>query len=228
MTLGITTRAHKNGNANADVCADYGVQCHGEGVVHLANMYSKRHGFYIDFMTSVAKHIVEALMIHRELVRIADIKAANASDMLLHTWVFKPMVYITSLQRTRRLCFTASIKSFPKLCRQSKCFLLIEKFLESLYLCEQDETGRCITWIELYILYRISGNDKPLSPKPTTIGDKAMQVIPLDLQFRHFKNNVRLICDRPLMGGIHAKRFLPVTIKHDNLLNVGLEGSVQL
>ena len=84
--------------------------------------------------------------------------------------------------------------------------------------------GRCLTWIELYILFRISGNDKPLSTKPRTIGDKARQAVSLDLQFKHFKNNVRCICERALVGGIDGTRFQPVTIKHDNLLNVGIEG----
>ena len=181
VAQGISTQIDKEGNANADTCADLGVECHGEGLVHLANLYNKRHGLYTDFMTLVVKHIVEAHMIHRELSRIHDIKAANANEVLMHKWTFKPMVFVSPEQRTRKLHFTASIQSFPKLCQNSTCILKIEKFLKFIYICEQSAGVRCITWIELYILYRICGNDKPLSTTPHTIGDEAKQVIPLDL-----------------------------------------------
>ena len=92
VAQGIISQVDKEGNTNADTCADYGNKCHGEGLVHLASMYCKRHAFYTDFMTLVVKHIVEAYMIHRELVRIAGVKAANAGDIHLQKCVFKPML----------------------------------------------------------------------------------------------------------------------------------------
>ena len=72
----------------------------------------------------------------------------------------------------------------------------IESFLRELYIFRASEEGGNITWIELYILYRISRNQKPLDIEPQEMGDKSKQVIPLDLQFKHFKKQVRCIVDR--------------------------------
>ena len=136
VAQGISTSRDKEGNDIADSCADMGVLCHGEGLVLLANEYTKRHGLYSDFMTLVVKHIIEAHMIHRDLVRTAGIKAANSQGIQLHKWTFQRMAYITSLKRTRKLQFTASMKSFPKICQHSNCIHHIENFLRGLYICE--------------------------------------------------------------------------------------------
>ena len=116
------------------------------------------------------------------------------------------------------------MKSFPKICQHSNCIHHIENFLRGLYICESSTETRCITWIELYILYRICGNDKPLAAQTNSIGDRAKQAIPLDLQFKHFKNHVRIVSDCALSGGIDAQRFKPADVKDENLINVGLEG----
>ena len=224
VAKGIITTIHKEGNHIADACADIGVKCHGEGMNYLASAYNKRHGLYTVFMTKVVKHIVEAHMIHRELIRIAEIKASNSNSIQLHTWAFQPMRYLTTFQRTRKIVFVASMMSFPKKCQLSTCMVSIEKFLRDLYINANDVGFRPITWIELYILYRICGNDKPLQSKTATIGDRAKQVIPLDLQFRHFKNHVRCICNCVLKGGEDFNIFQPAEVRNENLLNVGIEG----
>jgi hypothetical protein len=160
------------------------------------------------------------------LVRIAGIKIANSNVTQTHTWVFQLMEYVTSMQSTRKLKFIANMKSFPKKCLQSTCMLTVEKFLKEIYINVNNQECRCITWIELYVLYRICGNDKPLEAKTCTIGDRAKQLISLDLQFRHFKNLVRCICSCALNGGDDEKRFQPAEIKVDNLINVGIEGKL--
>ena len=80
VAKGIITAIHKEGNNIADACANIGVKCHGEGMNYLASAYNKRHGLYTVFMTKVVKHIVEAHMIHRELIRIAGIKDSNSNS----------------------------------------------------------------------------------------------------------------------------------------------------
>ena len=68
-----------------------GVKVHGEEVYSLARMYSERHKCYTAFMVEVSTHIVEAHLIHRELLRISEAKLAkqeSGQDKPLH--FFKP------------------------------------------------------------------------------------------------------------------------------------------
>ena len=132
-------------------------------------------------MVLVVKHIVEAHMIHRELVRIADIKAENIANKQQATWMYKPMQYLNPDQEVRRIDFISSIKSFHKVCNQSSCIIRIEDFFKTLRISDAGIEERSITWLELYILYRISGHPRPLDSKPQSIGDRAKQSIPLDL-----------------------------------------------
>ena len=48
--------------------ADIATAMHGEGVVETAKILSMRHAQYTKFMMRVAKHIVEAYLIHKLLL----------------------------------------------------------------------------------------------------------------------------------------------------------------
>ena len=124
----------------------------------------------------------------------------------------------------RKIEFISSISSYSKLCNQYSCMTLIEAFLKMIHIAHAEQSVRAITWIELYILYRISGNPQPLEPKASTVGDRAKQAISLDLQLRHFKNQVRKIAERALSGGRDADIFKPMQITHDNLIGIGITG----
>ena len=69
---GITTLANKIGNDHADRIADEGTKLHGEEVYQIAKLYTQRHQQYAAFMILVAKHIIEAHMIHRALLDRAE------------------------------------------------------------------------------------------------------------------------------------------------------------
>ena len=134
------------------------------------------------------------------------------------------MQYLNPDQEVRRIDFISSIKSFHKVCNQSSCIIRIEDFFKTLRISDAGIEERSITWLELYILYRISGHPRPLDSKPQSIGDRAKPSIPLDLQFNHFKKQTRRIADRALFGGRDAHIFKPVQILEDNLVGVGIQG----
>jgi len=116
---------------------------------------------------------------------------------------------------------------FEKLLSHNQSILLIDKFLRSLYVGEADvKEDRYITWLELYILYRITGNGKPVSDI-SLVGDKVKQSVPLDVQLRHFKTQVRCISVRTLVGGRDQHIFKPAAITQPNLIGVGLDGKHQ-
>ena len=217
------TRADKDGNDIADATADIGVSLHGDGVVELANAYNKRHCRYTEFMFLLVRHIVEAHMIHRELVRIEEAKADKMLVDNSSRWIYTPLDYVQG-QHIRKIDFTSSITRFAKPCAQDETIVNVEDFLKTLCICEAKlEVVRGITWIELYVLYRISGNAKPLNEKPCE-GKKFRQAVPLDMQVKHFKTQVRRIADRALIGGRDEQRFRPHCVIGPNLQNVGFEG----
>ncbi len=71
---GITTEYHRKGNHMADANADVGVMLHGEDTHHVVRQLHRRHNRYIHFMVDVTRHLIEAYMIHRELLRIKEAK----------------------------------------------------------------------------------------------------------------------------------------------------------
>ena len=91
-------------------------------------------------------------------------------------------------------------------------------------MCEVGSCNRGITCLELYILYRITWNSKPVDEMLLSHGDKSRPVISLDLQLGHFKRHVRSIVERTLLGGTGANLFKPMQVIEDNLRGVGVEG----
>ena len=223
VAQGIATQVNKEGNDQADEIADIGVAMHGEGTIHLAKTYNDRHKQYCDFMVQVVSHIVEAYLIHRELVRIEEAKAGIALAEKLRMWIFSPLEYV-SQQTVRPIQWTSCISFHRKVVQQSACVESIDRFLRELHVCEVAKCSRGITWLELYILFRITGNGKPLDETPISPGDKSKQAIPLDKQLGHFKKQARRIVERTLAGGSDEHLFKPTHVLEANLQCVGIEG----
>ena len=68
----------KKGNDKADHAADLAVQMHGEDVISVAKILQARHRKYTSLMKDVVKHIVEAYLIHKELVEMREGKLHKA------------------------------------------------------------------------------------------------------------------------------------------------------
>jgi hypothetical protein len=207
----------------ADATADIGVACHGEGMIHLAEMYCKRHAFYVAKMTQFVTHIIEAHLIHRELIRIKEIKDEESRGDEHGKWKFSPMKY-GSTSQFRKLVTHSNIKRYPRACKLSLCIEEIENFIRNLNIIEGEPNGRSLTWIELYILYRCTGNKRPLDNKQQDSVSKLKQAIPVNLQINHFKAQVRIIADRTMSGSVDEDKFKPACILDENLLNVGIKG----
>ena len=68
----ISTRKDKEGNDKADEVADIGVKVHGEDLIDIAGQFHTRLKWYINFMKTVHKHIIEGYAIHRLLIDQPD------------------------------------------------------------------------------------------------------------------------------------------------------------
>ena len=65
---GLSDEVKKAGNDKADLVADIGARLHGKDIIQIASCLQTRHVKYSSFMRDVGTHIVEAYLIHRQLV----------------------------------------------------------------------------------------------------------------------------------------------------------------
>ena len=80
---GVTTAADKAGHCKADEIADMRTDICGTNIIQLANYFQERHKRYTNLAKEVARHIVEAYMIHRALIdkqEVRDAKGRTSDD----------------------------------------------------------------------------------------------------------------------------------------------------
>jgi len=96
----------------------------------------------------------------------------------------------------------------------------IEDFLAGIEVAEADPTLRGITWLELYVLYRIRGGIKPIPDPSSAAAARAT----LDKQLCAFKRALRATVERTLSAEGDAQLFKPGTAKLNHLKGVGILG----
>ena len=112
-----------------------------------------------------------------------------------------------------------TIASYPKLSKdigitQTQCLL-------SNLLVEGDVThSRPITWLELYIIFRVRGYHKPMENQINGAITRAT----LDKQLKQFKRNIRQVVDKTMGGQGDAYLFKPSKGQCDALKGVGILG----
>ena len=113
----------------------------------------------------------------------------------------------------------SSMTSYPITCKKIPNHRDGENFLCGLRLHKASKHSRCVTWLELYTLFRLQGYDKPVK-NPADPADKRAT---LDKQIRTFKNNIREHARRTLIEE-HAQLFMPGCMANDDLTGVGMLG----
>jgi hypothetical protein len=123
------------------------------------------------------------------------------------------------LRNARYVNPKVTIASYPKSkhdvgLTQSQCFL------SNLWVEEASDTVRPITWLELYMVFRVRGYHKPL----TNPNNGALTRATLDKQLRQFKKNIRSVIDKTMGGQGDAYLFKPRKGQVDALKGVGILG----
>jgi len=174
---------------------------------------------YIIFMKQVAHHIVEGYLIHRALVEDKAWKKAKAEAHLDKKAGYLELTYPDGSQ-VRGLEPIASIHCFDSLIKKSSEVVEVESFLANLSIQPASQDLRGITWLELYVLYRIRGGVKiiPDPPNPALPRGSA------DKQIRAFRRSVRSVVERTLNPDTDGGLFRPGPAKCNNLLGVGILG----
>ncbi len=146
-------------------------------------------------------------------------KVVKAVGQLKHTSMYTPLTYAQH-SSTKELVFITTIVNFPSIIKIRPWAMHVEGFLKALDLKPTSCGGRGITWLELYILYRASGNPKPIA-NPVNVGFAKPT---LHQQMVAFKCTVRSIVKRTLDSGACEELFKPYAAHEQQFKGLAIEG----
>ena len=193
------------GNQIADEVADLGTALHGELIMKAAKHMSSRHNQYLQLMKDVSQHTIEAYRIHRILTehneKLEEIAKAELENRKV---TYEPLTSYPEHGSAKRIKNIASIHDFAKHCKNNNIAHNIEHFLANITIKECEGNDRGITWIEMYILYRIRGNPAPYDYNER----KAKNMKTASQQIKEFTRQVRAAVARTVDEG-ERKLFNP-------------------
>ncbi len=159
-----------------------------------------RHGW--GFEAILGKKLVDA--------KNEEIEALNQGDP--YGTQYEPLGYIAR-DSGRSLQAASTIHCYRKQAKQQGA-MHTEAFLANLSVNpDGDIHGRRITWLELYILYRLRGGIKPI---PDDVR-KAISRATADKQIAAFKRKIKALTDRVLSDDGDLKLFKPFKAKPNEL-----------
>ena len=149
-------------------------------------------------MKKVVTHIVEAYIIHKQLDEIDEMENV-VTDKSVY---YKPLIYSDEANASyvKTVAHIGHFKSHNEKDNKSKD---VYGFLENLKIQKTDNQMRCITWIELYILYRLRGYRQPIDNPASVAHAKAT----LDKQFAAFKTKIRSVVSRIYLESEQERMF---------------------
>ncbi len=209
----------KQGNDQADAAADVAVEMHGKEIVSLAKIWQRRHYRYLTFMLKVAKHIVEAYFIHRELVDHEQ-QSKQVCNSKVHFQPLQVQTRDNTSNPISKLQLQDDIARYKAFGNKRKASRQFWDFLNSLEYTECSHQYNATSWLELYLLYRCKGFPKLIADS----NSKARARATVEMQLREFKNTVRGILQRGLHDEEVQALFKPCKVTHDRFINLGIKG----
>ncbi len=209
----------KDGNDKADAAADIATKMHGEEVVSVAKILSIRHKQYGNFMKQVAKHIVEAYLIHRKLVD--RIKARQPKEQATVKYLAMQMQDASnSTKPSNAIKLQGSIGNYSKFKHKHRNSPAIWHFIDNLSYREVDNQYHATTWLELYLIYRVKGYPKPIGDRAS----KARARATIFSQLNEFKRVVKGVVERAAKDEAAKGALRPMHVTHQRFLNLGIAG----
>ena len=205
----------KKGNDKADEAADLAVEMHGEDVISIAKILHNRHRKYTSFMKDVAKHIVEAYLIHKELVARIDGQNRSTPPEIQYA----PLTYYPCDQPAT-IKLQGNIHHYARFNKQYVHAANVVQFLKDLRAQPAKDQQEAITWIEMYIMYRLSGYAKPIADNP----NKARSRATVSMQLNKFKSCIRGVISRLAADDIAKSMFCPIKVTGEKFLSLGISG----
>jgi hypothetical protein len=216
---GITTYEDLLGNAQADATADEATALYGPEMLDIAKWFHNRAKAYVRFMKHVSRHIVEAYLIHRQLLDQID-GDKPSPGVVDRGRPYAPLEY-PIIGSCRKLVHHASISNYVGLGKQYPRASRVEAFLKALDVSPVTGDQRPITWIELYALFVLRGYELFEVPEHIACAQPSA-----DNRIRDFKNTCRAVVSRTLPENGDAILFSPAQRTRDCLHGVGILGQV--
>jgi hypothetical protein len=213
----------KLGNDKADEAADIAVQTHGEDVVRLASIWHQRHRWYTRFMLMVAKHIIEAYLIHRRLLDIAEEDSAKQSNAKINYTPLQVQQASNTSAPISKIKLQGNIRRYGKFASKQNARAHIWRFLDGLEYAECSHQYHATSWLELYLLYRCQGRPKPIADNQCKARAKAT----LQMQLREFILAVRGTIQRGVFDDNVRMLFKPYKVTHQRFQGLGIQGKYQ-
>ena len=154
---GATNTKNKSGNDKADENAEEGTELHHRTLREATKWLANRHRSYTKFMKNVATHIIEAYIIHKQLDEMIHEDGTKCDKRMYYKSLRYPLE-----SRTNKMHTIAHLGHYSSFIKDDATTEHIHSFLENMSVVKADEQNRPITWLELYILYRIRGFKKPI------------------------------------------------------------------
>lgn len=213
IDAGVTSVEDKAGNDQADLVADEATALYGVDLNNIAKWYAQRAKAYYWFMRKVAHHIVEAYIIHRQLV-----EGLQEQVPLADRGTFYEALSYPEEANARSLIPHASIANYSTFKATNTRADAVEAFLVSLKV-STDANVRRVSWVELYILYVTRGFEVFDTPEHAALSQPTA-----DKTIRRFKADVRAVVARTLPKYGDAMLFKPCDGTRDLLRGVGING----
>jgi len=205
------------GNQQADSTADEATALYGTDLLNIAGWFHDRAKAYVSFMRKVSHHIVEAYIIHRQLIDNDD-EAPDTQAGGDRGSAYAPLSYPQPV-KCRKLAHHASVINHAKFVKENHRAERVEHFLRDLDICPVNSDDRPISWIELYVLYITRGCETFAVPEHLAF----VRPTP-DKLIRDFKNCARAVVARTLSETGDAKLFKAAAKTRDQLVGVGILG----
>ena len=183
-----------------------------------AKWLANRHQAYTKFMKNVVIHITEAYIIHKQLDELSQDDMDKNDNRVYYQALQYPDE--ASLQKIKTV---AHLGHYQKFIKDDVSAMHIHSFIENLSVKKSVENNRPITWLELFILYRLRGYKKPIDDPKDISHVRAT----MDKQMNTFKTKVRAIVSRIYANSQQAGLFAPDKIKNENLIGIGIIGKHQ-
>ena len=215
---GISNATDKDGNDKADLAADAGVLVYGQDLVNAAAALSYRWDKYLKLMKKISHHLIEGYLIHHTLLDKYEEEKVIADKGKDLTRPYSALQYPKN-DDCVAIQATSSMTCYKGITTRNPNIKHAETFINDLKV-NNHTSMRHITWIELYILYRLRGHAKPLSDSNV----KALSKASLDKQLKKFQNNIKASAARILIGSTQATLFKAGRPANNNLIGTALLG----
>ena len=182
---------------------------------------AKRFDEYFNCMLKLSKHIVEGYIIHRALVEKAEEQANASKGNKIEQFPHEPLQYANDAE-AYSLKPISSMACFKGFCEANHAAKHVEAFWAQALVVPCNLQTRPITWLELFILYRLRGGANAIK-NPAS---RALTRATADKQLRAFQRLVRRVAERTLkdeQGGFSLK---PAKGKYNGLRGVGILGRI--